>query len=427
MLKKRLYLLIAVFTFVAISGLSFGQGDPVTLVFRQFDPPNEIEGLVQKIESWNAANPGIQVRLENIAASEYVSQYVREVQAGGGPDIQHVGFVVTSDLARNGQAVNLDPFIADEPPGTGIEDFIALDLATFEGSVYGIPWSADTFTLAYRPDAFEETGVQAPDTWQDLRAVAQELTRDTDGNGRVDQYGFCFPAGGGPQSGIWFIQNYYLWSNGHFLYEQADDGSWRVGVTTEQVADAMRYFNGFFEDGSTPSSLIAIDNWADAELTGGLARGDCAIGFLPPISFRAAQAQADAPLATTVMPRGDERRISHIGGRSLVINPNSDHPEAAYEFIQYLISPEVFETYNQYPAQRSLLDSMTFPEAEQGYVEMLPLGITFAQYVSAPPPVTAVWAATNREYQAVFSGQKSAEVAAQDLVAQLESLLQEYE
>lgn len=400
------------------------QDSVIQLVFRQFDPPNEIVGLVEKVDEWNAANPGIQVRLESIAGNEYLSQYTREVQAGGGPDVQQVGFVVTRDLAANGQALNLDALIEANPPGAGIDDFLALDLATYEGSIYGIPWTADTFVLTYRPDALEAAGVEAmPDTWEDLQTVAAQLTADTDGNGRVDQYGFCFPGGGGPQSGIWFLHNYYLWGQDIFIYEQNEAGEWVMGLTADDIAGAMSYFKSFFDAGSTPASLIAIDNWGDAELTGGLARGDCAIGFMPPTTFRAAQTQSDEPLASAVMPTGPDRRISHLGGRALVINPNSQNQEAAYAFIQYLVGPSIFESYAQYPSQISLLEELEFPEAESGYVAQLPLAITFAQYVNAPPPVSAVWAATNREYQAVFSGQKTPEQGAADLLAEYETLL----
>jgi multiple sugar transport system substrate-binding protein len=423
-MRQKVLLWVLVAALLSFGTLVSAQDEVVELVFRQFDPPGEVAGLVQKIEEWNAANPNIQVRLENIAASEYVSQYVREVQAGGGPDVQLVGFVVTADLAANGQAVNLDPFIEADPPGQGIEDFLALDLATYDGSIYGIPWTADTFVLAYRTDAFEEIGAtEGPDTWADLQTLAASLTADTDGNGRIDRYGFCFSGGGGPQSAIWFLHNYYVWSNGATIYEQNDAGDWQIGLTAEDIQASMDYFNSFFVDGSTPTSLIGIDNWADPEITGGIARGDCAISFFPPISFRAAEAQADVPLLTTVMPTGTETRISHLGGRSLVINPNSQHQEAAYVFIKYLVSPTVFEAYNQYPAQISVLETLEVPDSEIGYVNQLPLAITFAQYVNSPVPVTALWAATAREYQSVFSEQKTSEQAAADLLAEYETLL----
>lgn len=420
-------LLVAMLMFPLLGTVSvtMAQDDPVELVFRQFDPPLEIEGLEQAVEKFNESHPNIQVTMETVTGPEGLPQYVREVQAGGGPDVEHLAFVWTRDLARAGQLMPLDDFIAASPPGAGLDDFLALDLAQFEGGTYGVPWTADTFVMAYRPDLFEAAGVTAfPDTWEDFQAVAAQLTADTDDNGRTDQFGFCFPAGSGPTSGMWFLVNYYLWSNGKFLVEETSDGQWEVGVTPEDVAEAMTYYNTFFDEGSTPKSLIAVDAWGDPEIVGGLGRGDCAISFFPPQTFRAAQEQSEQPLMTAPIPQGSEQRISHLGGRALGINPNTEHPEEAWEFIQFLTSQEAFDTYDQYPAQRSLLDALEFPEAEQGYVEMLPLAITFERYISSPARSTSMQEAVTREFGAVYSGQRSPEEAGQALVDSLAELLE---
>ena len=405
-------------------GVAAAQDEKVELTFRQFDPPGEIGGLEAAIAVWNEANPNIQVKLETVTGAEAQPQFVREVQAGGGPDIEHLAFVWTRDLAEAGLLMPLDDLIASSPLDTGIDDFLALDLAKYQDKIYGIPWTADTIVMSYRPDLFETAGISAfPDTWEDLQAVAQQLTVDTDGNGRTDQYGFCFPAGSGADSGMWFLANYYLWSNGATLLQQSDAGEWELGVTEEQVAEAMTYFNGFFEQGSTPESLIAINSWGDPEITGGLARGDCAISFMPPQTFRTAQAQSDAPLMTAAVPRGSETRISHLGGRALGINPNTEHPDQAWEFLKFLTTVKTFETYNQYPAQKTVLDELDFPEEEQGYVEMLPQAITFERYISSPIPVPTLQETLNRSFGAVYSGQFSPEEASAELISELTDLL----
>ena len=80
---------------------SGGAGQSVNLVFRQFDPPTEIAGLTKAVDSWNAANPRIQVKLETLAgASDYAQQFSREANSGSGPDIVQLGFVNVKDLAK---------------------------------------------------------------------------------------------------------------------------------------------------------------------------------------------------------------------------------------------------------------------------------------------------------------------------------------
>ena len=131
--------------------------DAVEVVFRQNDPPVEIGGLEEAIEKLNSSDAGIQVKLENIAWADAQAQWVREVQAGGGPDVQQLAFVWPQDLASTGLLLELDELIA----GSDIapDDFLALGLGQLDGKTYGIPWSADTFVIAYRPDLLDEAGV----------------------------------------------------------------------------------------------------------------------------------------------------------------------------------------------------------------------------------------------------------------------------
>lgn len=395
----------------------------VQLVFRQNDPPDNVRGLQEAVDTWNEENPEIQVRFETVPWSDALNQYIREAQTGGGPDVLQLAFVWTRDLASSGLVTQLDPLIEASPPHAGIDDFLGTDLGEYEGGIYGLPWTVDTFAMAYRPDLFEAAGVsEFPDTWEDLQSVAAEVTADTNDDGRTDQYGFCFPGGGDAQSGIWFLINYYLWSHGTTIVEQVD-GEWQLGVTVDQLADAFAYYDTFFEEGSTPESLIGVSNWGDPELTGGLARGDCVIGFFPPQTFRAAQEQSEAPLQSAMVPRGPETRISHLGGRALAIGANTEHPEEAWEFIQYLTSTDVFDQYEQYPAQEAPLGELDFPEAEQGFVDMLPQAITFREYILAPAEVSSMQNVTNREASAVFSGQRDAQRAAQAALEAIEGML----
>lgn len=396
----------------------------VHLTFRQSDPPGEIEWLEQAIADWNAQNPDIQVRLESVPWSDALNQFVREGQASGGPDVLQIAFVWTADLARAGLLMNLDEMIAREPPGVGIDDFIGTDLGIVEDSYYGIPWTVDTFVMAYRPDLFAEAGIeQFPEEWNEFHETVGRLTKDIDGDGQIDQYGFGFPAGSASGGGMWFLVNYYLWSNGDTFVERNSNGEWSVGVSASAIAEVMRYYNRFFDEGKTPMSLIGVNGWGDPELTGGLSRGDIAIGFFPPNTFRTAQSQSSVDLATAMIPRGRVRRISHLGGRTLAINQNTAYPAKAWEFLRYLTSRGVFERSRQFPAQEALLSQIEFPPSETGYANQLPHAITFKQYIDSPAPVSAMWDATNREFASVFSGQKTPEQASRDLLDAIEILL----
>lgn len=170
--------------------------DKVQLTFRQFDPPTEIQGLIAAVEAWNSSHPDVQVKLETMSGGDTLAQLAREIPAGAGPDVQQLAFVWTRDLARSKLLLDLSPLIQSNAPGAGTDDFLALDLATLDGKIFGLPWTADTFSMAYRPDLLQAAGVSNfPDSWDDLAAAAKKLT--TEGSG-TEQYGFCFPQAAHP-------------------------------------------------------------------------------------------------------------------------------------------------------------------------------------------------------------------------------------
>src|SRR5699024_7854492 len=104
-------------------------------------------------------------------------------------------------------------------------------MTTYEGSMWAIPWTADTMALVYRPDVLEQAGItDTPSDWEELADVSAKITEDSGG----DVSGFAFAAGAQFSSAQWFPINYYLWAHGSQLIE-ADGDRWSVGVTEHQL------------------------------------------------------------------------------------------------------------------------------------------------------------------------------------------------
>ena len=73
------------------------------------------------------------------------------------------------------------------------KDFIegSIELATFDGTVYGIPHFGCVELLVYRKDIFEKEGIEKPpETWDELVEIGKRLTMDVDGDGAIDVWGF---------------------------------------------------------------------------------------------------------------------------------------------------------------------------------------------------------------------------------------------
>ena len=59
-----------------------------------------------------------------------------------------------------------------------------------DGGIYAVPWKTNPMMLMYNVDWLAEAGVAPPRTYSELIEALRRLARDTDGNGRLDRWGF---------------------------------------------------------------------------------------------------------------------------------------------------------------------------------------------------------------------------------------------
>lgn len=389
----------------------------ITLTFRQFDPPAETVGLQKAIDSWNSSHPTVQVKMETLSGADSMQQFAREANSGSGPDVIQIGYVNVKDLAKPKILMPIDDLAAQAAPDTPLDKYLALDMNQFDGKTWGLPWTVDTFALAYNPSVLKAADVSTPPAdWTQLAADATKISKTKQGVS-----GFCFAGASGPSAGQWFAINYYLWSHQASLVT-GEGGTWKVGASVDQFRDAIDYFNGLFGSGATAKSMIAVESINDPQLVDGLANGTCGMTMMAPQTFRQARATNDQ-LITVPMPDGLTDAATHLGGRSLGINASTKHAEQAWAFIRFLNSKEAFTTIEQYPAATTILSDMTVPDGEDGYQQQLPHSQSFARYIGGPIPVATLQKIANSEFGAVYSGQKTSQAAAESLVQQIEAEL----
>lgn len=393
-------------------GAGGSTGSTGKLIMRQFDPAAEIQGLQAAVDTWNKQNPDTQVELQTLSPAN-VQQFAREANGGSGPDINVIGYTDVNFLAKPKILLPLDDLMKSAPLEGSASDLLATDMVTFDKKMWALPWTADTFALAYRPDALKAAGVAAPPTtWEALASDAAKISSSSGGK----TAGFCFAGAGSPTSSQWFAINYYLWSKGSGLIEKDSAGKQKPKATTQQLTSAIDYFAKLFTTGATPKSFQAVDAYTDPSIVGGLASGSCAMSYLPPQTLRSVEKQAPGKVLTAPMPDGTTDGATHLGGRALGINANTKNPEGAWKVLRFLASATTFSTYDQYPASKSTLAALKVPESEKGFVLQLPHSQSFGRYIGSQMTIASIVQLVNQQFSSVYSGQTSSSAAAQAIV-----------
>jgi multiple sugar transport system substrate-binding protein len=148
----------------------------------------------QYINGFAAKRPGVQVSFESIPnQAEYRDLILTSIAAGAPPDVLLLDNIDIPAFVRSGTLLDLAPYAARA--GASLDAFDPEVLAIFRrgAAVYALPKGYSPMVIAYNKDVFDRFRVPYPPeqwTWEQFRATAKALTRDVDGDGKPDVYGF---------------------------------------------------------------------------------------------------------------------------------------------------------------------------------------------------------------------------------------------
>lgn len=99
---------------------------------------------------------------------------------------------------RAGAFADLTPFMErDRVDRTALHP-LALEAFRFQGKYYSMPTAMFTVSMVFHKDLFDKYGLAHPTgewgsdrwTWDEFIQAGKKLTRDTDGNGKIDHFGY---------------------------------------------------------------------------------------------------------------------------------------------------------------------------------------------------------------------------------------------
>ena len=158
------------------------------------DESKELQAVIDKI---NAKATTFEIVHEPQPA-DYYTKIQTNLAGGTAADLLWLSQEYITGYANRDVLLDIsDRLAADTRPAAKLDDYYpsVLQTAQFNGKTYGLPWIAQPVMLYYNPKLFTDAGVAPPTdawTWDDFKAAAEKLTRDTNGDGKIDQYGTAF-------------------------------------------------------------------------------------------------------------------------------------------------------------------------------------------------------------------------------------------
>ncbi len=337
---------IGICTAVLLIGFSFNSATAaqVSLRFSDWHLTEDVwnKSLNEAMVIFHKRHPNVKVILEPVSYKDKETKYTVESAAGRAPDVFHVHAFSLPMFFSKDYAKDLTPFIEKERPGFLDAWYpLPIELMKHKGKMHAMPGDYMTMVLFYNTEMFKAAGLdpnKPPKTWDEFLEYAKKLTRDTDGDGKVDQWGFGTVGAKSPGFPLRFGP--FIWS---FGADYLAPDMKRSTLDSPEAKEAFAFFVELYTKYKVvPPGLTAMN---PQEVRTQLAQKKVAMimgsGWTPPIvnkinpELKAFEVLKCAPAPVK------RKQATAIWLSSWVMSPNTKHPNQAWELMKFITSKEI--------------------------------------------------------------------------------------
>jgi multiple sugar transport system substrate-binding protein len=319
----------------ACGGTAASQKADITMMM--WGDPAELEVWNKIVEDFHTANPNITVKVDVSDWDSYWTKLKTLLSAGTPPDVFAMDAPLYLDYQSRGVLLNLQPYLDKNPDLLKGVYPQTLEAYKTPDGMFGVPRDFQTVALFYNKDMFDSAGVAYPTadwTYDDLRNAAKQLTKDSNGDGKIDQFGYSLD--------LWDFEpgmSEIIWAYGGDLIS-ADHTKTLVGEP--KARQAFQFLHDMmFIDKSIPDTNTLSEYGDDAFLAGVAAM--TAIGHWVVPGY----AEVNFKWDVAPMPKGPAGQATSVNSAGFVVAKDSKSPDASFEFLKYVLSE---------PAQKRLAE-----------------------------------------------------------------------
>lgn len=215
----------------------------VELTFMFRGNPQELEAYKATVKRYEEANKDVKVTMVQTAPDQYDTKLKSAIAGRKIPDVFFYNPAQVKAYVNSGVLLDITEQVEgstevkiDDIWEAGVNKYRFDGETLGQGAIYGLPKDLGPFALGYNKTMFEEAGIPLPDkdkpyTWDEFIDVAKKLTKDNDGDGKMDQYGTGFNVN-------WALQS-FVWSNGA---DWVNEDATKVTIDDPKFIEALQFF-----------------------------------------------------------------------------------------------------------------------------------------------------------------------------------------
>ena len=368
---------------------------------------------------WEKEND-CKVNLTVIPWDKYEETYTTALNSGEGPDVGYMYNEMFPTYIDAGAVEDMSSYVTDEDK----KEYKYLSNGNMMDGQYGWPLVTGVpFVLYYNEDILNALGEKAPETWDDFARICQEATKDTDGDGKVDQYGFACGMNTSDIGAMQILNAYYysaLWQNGGQVY---NDDLKSVSFADEAGKEAVTWLKGLT---SYMNEDFMSLSWSDA-FSNVFGAGKAAFGITR-------SSQTDGTTFAETYPDLNWNFVTSLKNKDfgtfgatdcLTLMSACEDKDLAMDFIKYVTGSEFMTAYHAKCPGAALTESEPYvgdEKMEKIYTEDKDKW----HGIQAGPCGTQILNQLAADFQGIMSGETSVDEGLKEAEDYANGLLDEY-
>lgn len=360
------------------------------------------------------------VNLTVIPWDKYEETYTTALNSGEGPDVGYMYNEMFPTYIDAGAVEDMSSYVTDEDK----KEYKYLSNGNMMDGQYGWPLVTGVpFVLYYNEDILNALGEKAPETWDDFARICQEATKDTDGDGKVDQYGFACGMNTSDIGAMQILNAYYysaLWQNGGQVY---NDDLKSVSFADEAGKEAVTWLKGLT---SYMNEDFMSLSWSDA-FSNVFGAGKAAFGITR-------SSQTDGTTFAETYPDLNWNFVTSLKNKDfgtfgatdcLTLMSACEDKDLAMDFIKYVTGSEFMTAYHAKCPGAALTESEPYvgdEKMEKIYTEDKDKW----HGIQAGPCGTQILNQLAADFQGIMSGETSVDEGLKEAEDYANGLLDEY-
>lgn len=371
------------------------------------------------LKDWEKEND-CKVNLTVIPWDKYEETYTTALNSGEGPDVGYMYNEMFPTYIDAGAVEDMSSYVTDEDK----KEYKYLSNGNMMDGQYGWPLVTGVpFVLYYNEDILNALGEKAPETWDDFARICQEATKDTDGDGKVDQYGFACGMNTSDIGAMQILNAYYysaLWQNGGQVY---NDDLKSVSFADEAGKEAVTWLKGLT---SYMNEDFMSLSWSDA-FSNVFGAGKAAFGITR-------SSQTDGTTFAETYPDLNWNFVTSLKNKEfgtfgatdcLTLMSACEDKDLAMDFIKYVTGSEFMTAYHAKCPGAALTESEPYVGDEK--MEKIYTDDKDKWHgIQAGPCGTQILNQLAADFQGIMSGETSVDEGLKEAEDYANGLLDEY-